>query len=115
MYNVGYEYDQRRGKKHTKSMKSREAHKPGATHRRGDEPRDRAIRYRLNGCLLSGKRMEAYMDSYDPANWLPAAPKPAPVAVQSTKHQRNPNPRVTKGQRSKHKINKTGKLRLATR
>ena len=94
MHNVGHEYDQRSGKKAQKSLKSRKAHKPGATHRRGDEPRDRVIRYRVNGCRLSGKRMEAYLASFNPANWLPAAPKPAPVkqavVLHETASQRKP-------------------------
>ena len=92
--NVGYEFDQRSGKKAQKSLKSRKAHKPGATHRRGDEPRERIVQYRLNGCRLSNNRRQAYLASFDPANWLQPAPKPAPVkqavVLHETASQRKP-------------------------
>lgn len=117
--NVGYEFDQRSGKKAQKSLKSRKAHKPGATHRRGDEPRDRVIRYRLNGCRLSYNRRVAYYASYDPANWLQPAPKPAPVkqvvVIHETANQRHPNPRGATGREAQKQIKQAGGLRLATR
>ena len=112
--NVGYEFDQRSGKKAQKSLKSRKAHKPGATHRRGDEPRDRIVQYRLNGCRLSNSRRFDYLASFDPANWLPAA-APKPIIIHETANQRHPNRRAATGREAQKQIKQAGGLRLATR